>query len=231
MKAKLISSAVIFAALLNTFAYAEPVDNQAYYASRPGQIFKANDILKTSGGYAEGDGVQYITWTGYISGVPVHVQIHGKELRIRVTEKIYEFSLRKASEIPGGDREYYMISDMGSDFYVKSMPNAQDSMICIESLGPDIYVPIIPYWEVYVIAYPLTHPELYRLSGINASCRGIERLPDGRIIAPKWTLNRRVTPSVVIDYYSLQKNTVRKNNIQVTGMIASEDGLEYVFNE
>ena len=231
MKSQIILLAVFSLAAPCKSSYAEVTDNQAFYRSHQGQVFKESDLLKITKGYIRGDEVQYITWRGHISGVPVYFEAHGEKIKIHAAKNRSEFSLRQAPAVPGGDPRYYTISNMDSDFYVKSMPNAHDSMICIESLGRDIYVPIIPYWEVYVIINPLTHPELYRLSGINASCRGIERLPDGKIVAPKWTINRTVNPNVVIDYYFLEKNSVKKNNRRVTGMITSEDGLEYVFNE
>lgn len=217
--------------MLNSLAYAGAVDKHAYYASRRGQIFKSSDIKETSAGYVRGDEMQYLTWDGYVSGLPVYVEIHGENLKIHIAKKIFSFAMRKAPSIPGGDKEDFVISDVGSVFYVKSTPNPKDSAICIEALGPDIYVPLRPYWEVYLITNPLTSPKLFRLSGINSSCSGIERTPEGKMIVPKWTVTKLSNPNVIIDYYFIEKDSIRKSNIQVTGKIASDDALEYLITD
>jgi hypothetical protein len=221
----------IFLAASITASAAEKLDNRGFYATRDQQAFKTEDIKKSSLGYVRGDDVQYITWDGFISGKQTYFEVHGERMRIKVGTKWTVLSFRKAPALPGGDMDFFIISEKGSDLFIKSATDGRQSLICIQSLGSDLYVSRRPYWEVYLITDPVGHPRLYRISGINADCSGIERAQDGMLLVPTWDIQKNVTPGVVINYYAIEKNGFRKTDIRFTGSIESELADEYIIDD
>jgi hypothetical protein len=139
--------------------------------------------------------------------------------------------LRSAPALPGGDKDTLTLDDKSADIYVKSAKDARQSLICVESLGPDIYIHPRPYWEVYLITDPLNSPRAYRISGINAACRGVERSQNGRLLVPTWDVHKNVTPGVVISYYTVEKSGFRKTDVRFTGKIESEYADEYIIDD
>ncbi|WLI91589.1 hypothetical protein Q4S45_10850 [Massilia sp. R2A-15] len=220
---------ILFAFSLSATA-AEKVDNQRFYATREQQIFKEEDKREFKWGYIKGDDVPFATWSGFVSGRSVYIEVHGNTVRLQAGEKWTILSFASAPALPGGDAGSPTLDDKGADIYVKSAKDRRDSLICIESLGPDIYTRHRPYWEVYVITNPLADPGIYRISGINADCRGIERAHNGNLLVPTWDVRKDKTPGVVINYYAIEKNGFRKTGIRFTGSIASEYADEYIID-
>jgi hypothetical protein len=220
---------ILFAVSMSASAAAK-VDNQGFYATREQQIFKAEDKQDFRGGYVKGDDIQYFHWTGFITGKEVYFEVHGERIRLHIEKKWTVLSLRSAPALPGGDKDSFALDDKGADIYVKSAKNARQSLICVESLGPDIYIHSRPYWEVYLVTDPLGSPHAYRLSGINADCRGIERARNGALLAPTWDINKKVNPGVVINYYAIEKSGLKKTDVRFTGSIESEYADEYIID-
>jgi hypothetical protein len=206
---------------------AASVDNQGFYATRERQIFKSEDAHELEHGYVQGDDVPYFTWKGFISGQQLYFEVHGDQIKLIVKKKKNVLPFAAAPSMPGGDTDHRALDDKGPDLFVKSAKDARESLICIESLGPDIYVRPRAYKEVYLVTDPLGKPGLYRLSGINASCRGIERTADGNLLAPAWKVDKSTTPSVLIKYYLIDNNRFRQSDVQVAGTIVSENAQEY----
>lgn len=220
---------MLFVVCISAYA-AEKVDNLGFYASREQQVFNTANKQEFRSGYMKGEDAPYFTWHGPISGKDVYVEVHNERLRVHTGTKWAAFSLRGAHALPSGDKESVTIDDKGADIFVKSAQDQRQSLICIQSLGPDIYMRPRPYWEVYLIKEPLGTPSLYRISGINADCRGIERSPDGGLLVPTWDIQKNRDPGVVIEYYAIEKNGFRKTNVRFTGTIASKFADEYVID-
>lgn len=220
---------ILFAVAITASA-AERVNNLGFYAARAHQIFKDGDAKEFHGGNVQGDDVQYLTWKGLISGKQLYLEVHGERLRIKVGKKWTVLSFRKAPALPGSDQSSVDLDDIRPDLYVKSAKDERQSVMCLESLGRE-YIHPRPYWEVYVITDPLGSPWLYRISGINASCRGIERAPTGTLLVPSWSIQKNVSPGVVVKYYAIEKNRFRKTQIGVTGSIESEYADKYLFDD
>lgn len=223
-------TSILLLALAATSATAS-VDNQSFYARRQGQIFKPEDTRALEHGYVKGDDTPYFTWEGFVSGKQLYFEVHGDQIKLILGKKRTVLPFSGAPSLPGGDTDNRALDDKGSDLFVKSTKDPRQSLVCIESLGPDVYIRPRPYREVYLVTDPLRKPHLYRLSGINASCRGIERSPDGRLLVPTWTIDKKLSPSVRIDYYFIKNTRFEKSDVQVTGMIASEDAQEYDIGE
>jgi hypothetical protein len=217
---------VILLALISANASAD-IDNQGFYATREAQIFKSEDTRELEQGYVQGDDAPYFTWKGFISGKQIYFEIHGEQIKIILEKKQTVLSLISAPSIPGGDKGSRALNKKGSDLFVKSTKDSRQSLICIESLGPDVYIRPRPYKEVYLVTSPVGKPLLYRLSGINASCRGIERTSEGSLLAPTWQVNKTTSPSVLINYYRIENNHFTKSSTHITGTIVSEDAQEY----
>lgn len=208
--------------------YATKVDNQGFYASRDHQFFKSEDVRTLDIGNVPDDDVPYMTWTGFISGQDVYFEVHGTRIKIRVGRKKTALPFNDAPALGHGGQDNTELDASSSTLYVKSAKYPSQSMICVESLGPDKYTRPRPYWEVYLLADLIGKPRLYRLSGINASCKGIERLPNGKLVVPIWDINKQRSPSVVINYYSVEQGGYRSTDLRFTGEIASDDAHEYV---
>jgi hypothetical protein len=82
-----------------------------------------------------------------------------------------------------------------------------------------------------VLADPLVTPRLYRVSGINADCRGLERAYDGSLLAPVWRVQKDATPEVEVKYYVLGRNRLRETRIRFTGTIQSDYADKYAISE
>lgn len=217
---------IILLALLSTNAVAG-VDNQGFYATRKGQIFKSGDARELEHGFVQGDDTPYFTWKGLISGKQLYFEVHGEQIKLMSEKKQTILSFVGAPSIPGADKSSRNLDDKGPDLFVNSSKDPRQSLICIESLGPDIYIRPRPYMEVYLLTDPVGTPRIYRLSGINSSCRGIERTSSGDLLAPSWKVDKNMSPNVLIDYYRVGNDHLTKSDIQFTGTITSEDGQEY----
>lgn len=207
------------------------VDNVSFYDTRERQIFKEGDKRDTNWGFVKGDDVPYFSWKGLITGKEVYFHVHGPEMLMVVGARSTKRAFRSAPALPGGDPGAPPMDFKGADIYVKSAIDPRQSLICIQSLGPDVYTRPRPYWEVYVVTDPLGAPRLYRISGINADCRGIERAYDGTLLAPVWHLQKNATPEVEIKYYAFEKNRFRQTAIRLTGSIQSEYADKYVISD
>jgi hypothetical protein len=206
---------------------AASVDNQGFYATREGQIFKSEDIRELEHGYVQGDETPYFTWKGFVSGKQLYFEVHGEQIKLVLEKKQTMLPFIGAPSIPGGDVGNRALDEKGSDLFIKSAKNSRQSLICIESLSPDTYIQPRPYKEVYLITDPIGKPAIYRLSGINASCKGIERTSEGDLLAPTWVVDKATSPNVTINYYRIENNHFKKSNVQFTGTIVSEDAQEY----
>lgn len=222
---------IILFALTTTASAAAIVDNQGFYATREQQIFKAEDKQEFKWGYMKGDDAPYFSWNGFITGKEVYFEVHGEKLRLHIGKKWVVRSFRNAPALLSGDKGSPTLDDKGADIYVKSVKDQRQSLICIQSLGPDVYMRPRPYWEVYLVTDPLGDPSLYRISGINADCRGVERAQDGTLLAPTWDVHKDVTPGVVINYYAIERNRFRKTDIRFTGSIESEYADKYTIED
>ena len=222
---------MIFFALFISTRAAGQVDNVGFYSTRDQQIFKAEDKRDFNGGYVKGDDVPYFSWEGLISGKKFYFHVHGTELMMLVGAKSIKQSFRSAPALPGGDPWSLPVDNKGADLYVKSSKDPRQSLICIQTLGPDSYRRPRPYWEVYVVTDPLVTPRLYRISGINADCGGLERAYDGTLLAPVWRVEKDATPEVEVKYYALDKNRFRETHVRFTGTIQSEYAEKYVISE
>lgn len=204
-------------------------DRLQFYDSRPGQAIKASDLQKHEIGYDRDNEIAHVYWRGHVTGKDVNLNVYGREVFLRVGSKVVR--LRTDSAV--GFTSEQVASELDpftADIYVVSAKNADQSLICVESLGPDVHVRPFPYWQVYLIASPLTNPRLYRLSGINSSCRGIERTNKGKLVVPQWTVDREAVPTVAIDYYEIGTQRLRKAERRVTGAIASGDAQDYIID-
>lgn len=217
---------IVIVALISANAAAS-VDNLGFYATREGQIFKDEDARELEHGYVQGDDTPYFTWKGFVSGKTLYFEAHGDQIKLTLEKKQVTLPFSNAPSIPGGDTASRSLDDKGADLFIKSTKDPQQSLICIESLGPDIYIRPRPYKEVYLVTDVIDKPAIYRLSGINASCRGIERTSTGYLIAPAWQINKKMSPSVVINYYRVENHILTKTDIQISGTVISEDGQEY----
>jgi hypothetical protein len=220
---------ILFSVSLTASA-AAIVDNQGFYAMREQQIFKAEDKKEFHWGYMKGDDIPYFSWNGFITGKEVYFEVHGARVRLHIGNKWTVRSFRMAPALPSGDKGSPPLDDKGADIYIKSAKDERESLICIQSLGPDIYTRPRPYWEVYLITDPLGDPNLYRISGINADCRGIERTQNGTLLVPTWDVHKDVTPGVVISYYAIEKKRFRKTDVLFTGSIESEYADKYTID-
>lgn len=217
-------------AILLVFAMANAagaVDNEAFYAKRGHQIFKNEDVRDLDHGYEQGDEVPYFTWEGSVSGKPLYVEIHGPQIKIITGERTIVLPFIRAAKLAGGDKEIVALDEKGPDLYIRSPQQSAESILCIESLGPDRYLRPRPYREVYLVTDPFDSPYLYRLSGINASCKGVERTRTGKLIVPAWDIARNKTPSVVITYYAIGKGKIEKTDIRITGSVVDDYASEY----
>jgi hypothetical protein len=205
-------------------------DSQDFYATRAQQVFKQENARNLEHGYEKGDDVPYFTWDGFVSDKPLYFEVHGGKIRLIQGKKKFNFSLVSAISLPGADRDSRALDEKGPSLFIKSTKNPKHSLICVESLGPDIYIPPRPYREVYLITNPLGSPRLYRLSGINASCRGIEQAPGGNLLVPVWDIERSRTPNVIINYFSLEPSKFKKTRISVTGSIVDGNTQDYEIN-
>lgn len=203
------------------------VDNQGLYATRAQQIFKEEDIRALQHGYENGDDIPFFTWNGFVSGKPLYIEVHGESIKLFQGNKKAHMSLLQAPALPGADRDSHTLDDKGPRLFVKSTKVPEHSLVCIESLGLDIYIRPRPYMEVYLITAPLGSARLYRLSGINASCKGIEQAPSGALLAPVWDINRKRTPNVIISYFSLASSRFIPTNFRITGSIVDEYAQRY----
>jgi hypothetical protein len=186
------------------------VDFLQFYATREHQIFKEEDKRQTDFGSYEGeDESTFQVWEGYLSGKKFYLEVHEEKIRLMLGQRNTVLSFSRAPMLKGADkfpRELYLPT---IDLYVKSTKDPSESLLCVESLR---------YGGVYLVTDPLSTPRLYRLSGDNSSCRGIERAPDGRLLVPSWEYtNLSKTPNVTIDYYAINKNSFRKTDIRVIG--------------
>jgi hypothetical protein len=228
-------AALVFAALASgptsRALPAERINNEVFYATRKHQLFKMEDVRASTIGYMRGDDVPYLTWNGFLSGKDAYFELHGDQIKLRIGKRITAFTVNTATALPGGDTANKKIDPDSATLFVKSTNNPAQSMICIESLGPDIYRRPRPYWEVYLLTDPITKPRLYRLSGINASCKGIERLSSGKLGVPSWKVSSETSPNVVISYYAIEPAGYRLTDIRFTGNIVSDDAQEYVITE
>jgi hypothetical protein len=220
------NGAIILLALAAADA-AGGVDSEAFYAKRERQIFKREDARELEHGYVKGDDVPYFTWEGSVSGKSLYVEVHGEQIKLITGAKTTVLPFIKALMLAGGDMDARALDEKGPDLYVKSTKNLGASLVCVESLGPDTYMRPRPYREVYLVTAPLGDPHLYRLSGINASCKGIEQTAAGKLLVPTWDISRNRTPSVVIDYYAIEKGEFKKTGIRILGSIADDYATEY----
>jgi hypothetical protein len=222
--------AIILLALASSDVVAS-VDNQGFYATREGQIFKIEDARELDHGYVQGDDTPYFTWKGFISGKQLYFEVHGEQIRVVLEKKQTTLLFDRAPSIPGADTDNRTPDEKGLDLFVKSSKDPRQSLICIESLGPDIYIHPRPYKEVYLVTDPIGKPSIYRLSGINSSCRGIERTSAGNLLAPSWKVDKSMSPNILINYYRVENNHLTKSDIQITGAIVSDDAQEYNIDE
>jgi hypothetical protein len=222
--------AIILLALASSNVMAS-VDNQGFYATREGQIFKSQDARELEHGYVQGDDTPYFTWKGFISGKQLYFEVHGEQIKVVLEKRQTVLPFASAPSMPGADASGRALDDKGPDLFVKSSKDPRQSLICIESLGPDIYIRPRPYKEVYLVTDPVGKPGIYRLSGINSSCRGIERTSDGNLLTPNWKVDKSKSPNVLINYYRVGNGHLTKSDIQITGTIASGDAQEYNIDE
>jgi hypothetical protein len=203
------------------------IDSQTFYTTREGQVFKNEDMRELEQGYVKGDDSPYFTWKGFVSGKPLYFEVHDEQIKLVVSKKQTTSSFSSAPSISGGDTDGRAINEKGSDLFIKSSKDPKQSLICIESIGPDIYTHPRPYKEVYLITDPVGFPHIYRLSSINASCKGVVQTPKGKIFAPSWTFEENPSPKIFINYYQADKNRFLRSDIQITGTTASEDAQLY----
>ncbi len=222
---------IIFFALSMSMSAAGQVDNVGFYSTRDQQIFKIEDKRDFKGGYVKGDDVPYFSWEGLISGKKFYFHVHGPELMLSVGGEVTKRFFRSAPALPGVDPWFPPVDNKGADLYIKSAKDPRQSLICIQTLGPDSYRRPRPYWEVYLITDPLSAPRLYRISGINADCGGLERAYDGTLLAPVWRVERDATPEVEVRYYALNENRFRETHIRFTGTIQSAYADKYFISE
>ncbi len=200
------------------------VDFLQFYATREHQIFKEQDKRETDFGIYVGEKEPtFRVWEGFISGKRLHVEVHEEQISLMFEQKEIVLSFSRAPMLKGADkfpRELYLPM---LDLFVKSTKDPTESLLCVESLR---------YGGVYLVADPIGIPRIYRLSGDNSSCSGIERAPDGRLIAPTWTkFHPSDTQKMAIDYYAIEKNSFRKTDIRVTGKVVDQKGQEYEMDE
>jgi hypothetical protein len=217
----------IGAILLAVGAATTGVDNLGFYETRVQQILKEEDARELQHGYVRGDSVPYFTWNGFVSGKAMYFEVHGEKIRLITGQKKTDIRLAEAPSLPGADGDSRALDDKGLSLFVKSAMDAKHSLLCIESLGPDTYIRPRPYMEVYLITNPLGRPRLYRLSGINASCRGIERGPNGELLVPVWHIERKKIPNVTINYFSIGISKFIEAGVRVTGQIVDEYAQTY----
>lgn len=219
--------ALIMMAAANAIA---GVDNQDFYATRAQQIFKEEDIRELQKAYEKGDDTAFFTWKGFLSGRPLYIEIHGENLQLIQGKKKIYMSLLQAPALPGADRDTHALDDKGPRLFVKSTKAPEHSLVCIESLGPDSYTRPRPYMEVYLITAPFGDARLYRLSGINASCRGVEQASHGALLAPVWNIDKTRKPNVIINYFSLAQSNFSATNFRITGTIVDGYAQKYKFD-
>jgi hypothetical protein len=174
---------------------AEPVDSATFYASRPGQVFKAGSSKAMTVGYMEGDETPYQSWEGRVSGKKVYLELHGDQFKMQIGRRWTKRSLGSALKLAtdASAEKQATLDAKGTELYVRSDKVAKRSVLCLESLLADV-------------TDLLASPRLYRLPALYGSCQGLVDGGSGGFVVPAWsTASDHVPATFSIRYLRLGK--------------------------
>jgi hypothetical protein len=186
---------------------AEPVDSATFYASRPGQVFKAGSSKAMTVGYMEGDETPYQSWEGRVSGKKVYLELHGDQFKMQIGRRWTKRSLGSALKLAtdASAEKQATLDAKGTELYVRSDKVAKRSVLCLESLLADASR-VMPFRSVYVVTDLLASPRLYRLPALYGSCQGLVDGGSGGFVVPAWsTASDHVPATFSIRYLRLGK--------------------------
>ncbi len=233
---KIVTTLAVALALLARDATAASYDDyDAFYAARPGSVFRTPTEREVDP-HTSGARVLYAYPGKPGEFAALHVELGRKALafelwqdRIVVNGRTYRFA--RARAFPG-EHASDIFPD-SADVYTTERTNIHPPLICVEGAGSASGEAASRYRQVFLVVNPLSRkPAFLQLPGLLSSCRAVTVTNDGKLAFPKNSYlfddANTVRTGLLLEYYTFDgRRFARTGNLLRLSFTTPENPFQF----